>query len=736
MLPDRHALLAGIGLVIAVCGITPGALADEPKDKAGNPKGYRQQVADDVSQPLDPVQKREPKAKARLDAMAWFMTGRLRQSRNDLRGALSSYEKAIAIDPDAIEVYRQLVPLAFQLKQTAAAVKYAMKAVELDPNDFLLLRQLGMHMARQEKLAEAIKLLSQAANAETLDRNSGLFVSLHRDLAILYQAIGDQQKTADSYEVVFDALAKPAKYKLNTRVRRALMADPMSSFERMGQTFLAVKRYDLAIQAFRLAVDTKQRPSASVSFSLAQVFRAQGNLDEARKELQKYFDAQLQSKGRAPYELLVEILKQQKQSDQIIPTLIKLAEQDARNAVLQVFLADQYVDRKQFDKAEELLKVAVKDSKDAQGFLGLIRIYQQQKRAADLLDALTRAARGGVDQQQLAVLLAEIVKDDELVKELLAAGRKAGESGSKPLGVAGDHILGKLAVSAERNEDAIAFYERAVAAGPGRDQAFSVYQELGSLFLQLDRFGDAADVYQRATEYPLLRNERPRLLLFLSQALELNGETKAALAAVIEARNLLPQAPILHYQEAWVYYHSRQWDQAIRLFQAVMQKFPQDKNTVRRCQFSLSNIYVQRGDIRKGEQILEEVFEQEPDDPSVNNDLGYLYADQGKKLKQAEKMIRKAVTAEPENAAYLDSLGWVLFKLGKTKEAQGHLEKATQLPSGGDATIWDHLGDCYARNDKPKQARDAWQKALDNAVTDSHPDQELIKKIRAKLNQE
>ena len=30
----------------------------------------------------------------------------------------------------------------------------------------------------------------------------------------------------------------------------------------------------------------------------------------------------------------------------------------------------------------------------------------------------------------------------------------------------------------------------------------------------------------------------------------------------------------------------------------------------------------------------------------------------------------------------------------------------------------------------------AWQKALDNAVTDSHPDQELIKKIRAKLNQE
>ncbi|MEO1994984.1 MAG: tetratricopeptide repeat protein [Planctomycetaceae bacterium] len=736
MLSDRHAILATFGLVLSVCGMPGVAPGDESKDPAGKSADFRQQIADDVNKPLDAVQKRAPQAQARLDAMAWFMTGKLRQSRNDLRGALKSYEKAIAIDPEAIEVYRELVPLAFRLNQTAAAVKYSLKAVELDPNDFLLLRQLGMHMARQEKLPEAIRLLSQAASAETLDRNSGLFVSLHRDLAILHQAVGNHEKTADSYEVVFDALTKPIKYKLNTRVRRALMADPMSSFERMGQTFLTVKRYERAIAAFRRAVDSKQRPAASVSFSMAQVYRAQGERDAALKELQKYFDAQLQSKGRAPYELLAEILEEQKRQDQLLPKLTELVEKDPRNPVLHVFLADQYVAQKQFDKAEVLLKATLKDSKDAEGYLGLIRIYRQQNRADDLLQSLTQAARGGVDQQQLSVEMDAIVKNKALLGNVLDAGRKAGDSGSQPLGVDGDRILARLAASANQNDDAVAFYERAVAARPGRDKAFSVFQELGSLFLQLDRFGDAADIYQQATEYPLLRSERPRLLLFLSQALELNGETQAALAAVSEARNLLPQAPILHYQEAWVYYHSRQWDQAIRLFQSVMQKFPQDKSTIRRCQFSLSNIFVQQGEIRKGEEILEEVLKQDPDDPSVNNDLGYLYADQGKKLEQAEEMIRKAVTAEPENAAYLDSLGWVLFKLGKTQEAQGHLERATEMESGGDATIWDHLGDCYAGNKKSDQARKAWRKALENAVTDSHPDQKLIKKIRAKLNQE
>ncbi len=38
-----------------------------------------------------------------------------------------------------------------------------------------------------------------------------------------------------------------------------------------------------------------------------------------------------------------------------------------------------------------------------------------------------------------------------------------------------------------------------------------------------------------------------------------------------------------------------------------------------------------------------------PDDPGPNNDLGYLYAEQGKNLEKAESMIRKALQEEPES---------------------------------------------------------------------------------------
>ena len=85
-------------------------------------------------------------------------------------------------------------------------------------------------------------------------------------------------------------------------------------------------------------------------------------------------------------------------------------------------------------------------------------------------------------------------------------------------------------------------------------------------------------------------------------------------------------------------------------------------------------------DFARGEAELEILFAKNPDDPGVNNDLGYLYADQGKNLEKAEAMIRKAVAEEPDNYAYLDSLGWVLFKRGKFQEARGPLEKAGRPP--------------------------------------------------------
>jgi Tfp pilus assembly protein PilF len=252
------------------------------------------------------------------------------------------------------------------------------------------------------------------------------------------------------------------------------------------------------------------------------------------------------------------------------------------------------------------------------------------------------------------------------------------------------------------------------------------------LYGDAENFAKAAEWYRKAVNDPATKN-KPQYLYRLSQVEELGGNTEAALAALKQALDQLPEVPLLHFQQGWIYYHAKRYDEAIQKFDEVVTKYSQDKDIVRRCLFLLSTLYVQKGDLRKGEEVLEKILAEEPDDPSVNNDLGYLYADHGKNLEQAKSMIQKAVKAEPENPAYLDSMGWVLYKLGEYKEAVPYLEKAVKLPRGGDSTIWDHLGDCYARLKQMDKAKDAWQKALDDAKADAKPDEKLIKRIEQKL---
>ena len=88
---------------------------------------------------------------------------------------------------------------------------------------------------------------------------------------------------------------------------------------------------------------------------------------------------------------------------------------------------------------------------------------------------------------------------------------------------------------------------------------------------------------------------------------------------------------------------------------------------------------------------------------------------------------------EPDNPAFMDSMGWVLFKTGEYKEAISWLKKATQLETGDDATIWEHLGDCYGATKETTEAKKAWEKALELVRKENHPDEELIKRVEEKL---
>jgi tetratricopeptide (TPR) repeat protein len=166
--------------------------------------------------------------------------------------------------------------------------------------------------------------------------------------------------------------------------------------------------------------------------------------------------------------------------------------------------------------------------------------------------------------------------------------------------------------------------------------------------------------------------------LSLVRQLRQLGQIEEAIQVLRSANKKEPNNPMYELTLADVLSKIDHNDEAIKILEDMLKRYGDNDQVVTAVRQNLSVIYVSRGDFGKVEAQLELLLARNPDDPLPNNDLGYLYAEQGKNLEKAESMIRKALQEEPDSFAYLDSLGWVLFKKGKVKEALEPLKKAME----------------------------------------------------------
>ena len=143
--------------------------------------------------------------------------------------------------------------------------------------------------------------------------------------------------------------------------------------------------------------------------------------------------------------------------------------------------------------------------------------------------------------------------------------------------------------------------------------------------------------------------------------------------------------------------------------------------------FSLALLYDAAGRGDEAEAVLVEALAASPDDPDLNNAVGYRWAYRGIRLDEAERLIGRAVAAETDNPAYLDSLGWVLYMQGRFGEALGWLEKSRERPGGQNPVILLHLGDTLHRLGRTAEAEPVWSEVVRNAAQlDPGLDPELV----------
>jgi tetratricopeptide (TPR) repeat protein len=291
-----------------------------------------------------------------------------------------------------------------------------------------------------------------------------------------------------------------------------------------------------------------------------------------------------------------------------------------------------------------------------------------------------------------------------------------------------------LAVDAKRFEAAGEFYEHALASQP--DEVGSLLMGWGVGLLTNEQYADSARVLQRGIDLKALPDENPAFHFLLAGALEMSGQTDAALAVARQAVEKAPDNPRLHSRVAWVSYHARRLDEARAAYEQVVRQFEPQRSSVetsqevRDARLALSNICVLEHNLPEAEEWLQQVLDEYPEDVSAQNDLGYLWADQGKHLDRALAMIENAIASEPDNAAYLDSLGWVLYRLGRYAEAAAPLEKAV-AGAEPEGVILDHLGDVYLALNQMDKAVAVWRQAL--TTFDQQTEAEKIAAVSEKI---
>jgi tetratricopeptide (TPR) repeat protein len=711
---------------IALLGVWLGSAAAQAPSGIEEPVPYV---------PLRPQTRREL---ARREALELYGLGLVRQHQDRLIEATRTFEDALRLDPEATAVYKALIPLYAVLSRKDDTLAACQKVLDLDPGDYETWAIYARQLRSLGRLPEARKAFAKGLACPGLAEHVDLRLQLYYDLGALSEETQDYDQALTAFTELARILDNPqTPLELGTTSTTNLAEEAASTYERIFNICIQAGQYDRALQIFGEGQAKHPELGRRLNFSLAKVYRARGQLDKALGYLDEYLKSQ--PTGGEAYELRSKILEQLGRAGEVLPALEKYAARDRFNVALHLLLARQYAAAGQVANAEKLYQALAEQAPTAEIFRGLFALYRQRRdmdAAVTLLDeALGKAEKnssppaGDAQAAAKARAMVTALRDDpELIRALLPAAQQALLHG-RELHPQMRYFMAVLAARAQQLDEAEYFYRqclRSLRRDPQREIA--VYSGLIRVLWTGHKYDTMVEVCRsglaraRATNHLLFRQ-------YLSRALVMLGKVEEAIAEADKAVEIADDENRLEMRlnRISVLTQAEHHTQAVAQAQAMLQEFSQPEQ-IRAIRDSLHNVYAAMRDFPKAEEQLHLILEADPNDATANNNLGYLWADQGRNLDEAERLIRKAVDLDREqkrigsavtiegdgdNAAFVDSLGWVLFRKGRLEEAHTWLEKATELARGeDDPTVWDHLGDVYFRLRKIAEARGAWQKSL------------------------
>jgi tetratricopeptide (TPR) repeat protein len=365
-----------------------------------------------------------------------------------------------------------------------------------------------------------------------------------------------------------------------------------------------------------------------------------------------------------------------------------------------------------------------------------LRAYDFSRAEHHARDALTRDARSVTALRVLARV--SILRGD--APSAIAAAREVMRIDDQN----GTFELADVLTELDRLEEARQELERLRAAGAGGDE---VDRRLALIAFQS---GDLKEARRRFADLIDRGEASDAALFYLADIASRTGDKEAALAAyrqladssmAVEARTraagllldrserraafeLLDTYATAHPEstfdltlaKAHLLADHGDAEGGSTLLGAALERYPHHPT----LEYERATLLERAGHVRESVQAFERLLTERPDDPTLQNALGYTLADHGLELSRAETLIRRALTVTPDSPAVLDSLGWVRLRRGDVHGAVPMLERAYTI--GRDSEIAAHWGEALWVSGAQTQARKVWAAALAH-----EPDSDVLK---------
>ncbi len=199
----------------------------------------------------------------------------------------------------------------------------------------------------------------------------------------------------------------------------------------------------------------------------------------------------------------------------------------------------------------------------------------------------------------------------------------------------------------------------------------------------------------------------PRVHTNLGKALQLTGQTDAALVAYAKAINLEPRSGEAYNNIATIYHLADKSDEAIKWYKQALVYYPEHAG----IRQNLADAYYSQGAFELAIEWYRKALEIDAENGLIWNNYGQtLYA--AERYKEAESAFLTAGEIIPAQAESYNNLGNVYSQYRTYPAAIAMYKKALEYKLEEPASIWANLADAYMKSGAKVQAQHAIMQAL------------------------